>query len=283
MTLGLDYLRRLVGTEIRSERDLAGYVIRITAICVAIALAVDVAAQMTSFISWPVAIRSWLITAVEATLIAAIASRAIGKAHLRLYRAKVIVDELSHTDPLTGLANRRALFAAAEAWGTACMVLVIVDIDRFKAVNDTHGHIAGDMVLKTIGHIMQTDLAELGRVGRLGGEEFAIIVSAFNPATVIERLEAFRGRLAATPFVAGDLAVRVTISAGVALRRPGGSFTQLYADADQALYKAKAAGRNRIVVSEAMHAFLNADADVARWTADHDPPRRRAGDGLTAA
>lgn len=281
--VGLDSLRKVVGTEIRSERDLAGYVIRLTAMCVGVALAIDVINQMTSFISWPVAFRSWLITTVEATLIAAIAARAIGKAHLRLYRAKAIVDELSNTDPLTGLANRRALFATAEAWGSACMVLVIADIDRFKTINDNHGHLAGDMVLQTIAHVMRTDLADLGQVGRLGGEEFAIIVSAFDPALVIARLEAFRTRLATNPIIAGDLAVRVTISIGVAIRAPAGSFTQLYADADRALYEAKSAGRNRIAVSEPLLALIRADADVARWTDDDDVPRRRADDGLSAA
>ncbi len=141
-------LRRYVSTRIRTVRELTSFVVRITTLCVAIALAVDVVNQLVFFESWAVAIRSWTISAALAFVIAAPISRTIGKAHLELFRAKQVVDKLSRTDPLTGLANRRALIETAERAMAVALILVIFDIDRFKRINDAHGHIAGDTVIQ---------------------------------------------------------------------------------------------------------------------------------------
>ncbi len=131
------------------------------------------------------------------------------------------------------------------------MALVIADIDRFKAVNDGYGHLTGDTVLKAVADLMQTGLGDLGLVGRLGGEEFALICTDGDERELVRRLEAFREAVAQTPIAAGDgLTVPVTISAGVARRTRSQSFRELYAEADKALYVAKASGRNQIVVAE---------------------------------
>lgn len=228
--------------RVRNERELTLFVARTTVLCVAFALAFDVVNQLVFFESWLVALRSWTITLGVVVVITVPVARTIGKAHLALYRA-------SQIDPLTGLLNRGALFEAV-ADDPRLMVLIIVDVDRFKQVNDTHGHLVGDQVLQAVATMMRTMLSGFGRVGRLGGEEFAVLSPGGEPDRLRDGLEAFRRRLAQTPILAGPAPVFVTISAGIACRRPGQSFEALYAEADRALYRAKAGGRNRIVVSD---------------------------------
>ncbi len=127
------------------------------------------------------------------------------------------------------------------------MALVIADIDRFKTVNDTHGHLAGDEVIKMVGQAMQSELSAFGRVGRIGGEEFALVSPLAATDKLMVGLWSFRDRIAATPIVVGSASVTVTISIGVACRKKGQGFDALFADADRALYLAKASGRNRVV------------------------------------
>ena len=239
--MAVTLLKRLTSARIRSDRELTSYVLRTTALCVSAALAFDIVNQLVFFIGWEEAVRSWLFTIGIVVVIAVPVTRAIGRANLALHRA-------SQTDPLTGLLNRRALFEGTED-PEALIALMIADVDRFKAVNDTYGHMAGDAVLRTIAAMLQHDLGDLGGVGRLGGEEFALICDGPDKDVIIERLERLRTAIARTPVVSDGIAVSVTISAGVAHRKPGQSFAQLYADADHALYRAKAQGRNRIVVA----------------------------------
>jgi diguanylate cyclase (GGDEF)-like protein len=135
------------------------------------------------------------------------------------------------------------------------LALVIVDIDRFKRVNDTHGHLAGDAVIRGVGQMMAAELGVFGRVARMGGEEFALLSSGASPETLVAKLIAFRERVESTPILIGGAAVRVTISAGIALRGAGETFDQLFSEADRALYLAKATGRNRVRFSPAVEAL----------------------------
>jgi diguanylate cyclase (GGDEF)-like protein len=244
--------RRLsfVRPAIRTDKELVAYVVRITILCGVLAVALDVINQLVFFIDWETSIRSWVISAFVATGIAAPVAFAIARAHLELYRAKLAVEELSRTDPLTGLLNRRALLGNAEEPAPQVMALVIADIDRFKTVNDTHGHMAGDEVIKMVGRAMEAELGTFGRVGRLGGEEFALVSSSAATEELMTGLWDFRDRIASTPIVVGSASVRVTISIGVASRKEGQSFAELFVDADRALYLAKASGRNRVVSAE---------------------------------
>ena len=235
--------------NIRSDKDLRRYVFRTSLVCVAVALVVDVLSQLVFFQSWEVAFRSWAITIVVAVGIAVPVLSIIARAYLELYRAKAAVDELSRTDPLTGLLNRRALFEE-EAGAPAIIALVIIDIDRFKRINDRHGHLIGDEVIRMVAHILERTLGDLGKVGRLGGEEFAVLASAGKEVQLVERLERFRAQVAETAMVCSGERVYVTISAGFATRAAGQSFDELYAAADRALYAAKAAGRNRVLAAE---------------------------------
>lgn len=238
MQLVLNPFRKI---RIATERDLWAYTIRTTAFCIGVALALDIFQQLIFFQDWPSAVRSWVITVLIVIVVAAPVTRAIGRAHLTLFRA-------SQTDPLTGLLNRRALLEGVEDRSTL-MALMIVDIDHFKSVNDRHGHLVGDHVIRAVADIMQRELGAIGRIGRLGGEEFALISNDCDEEGLLRQLDVFRETIARTPVHIGSTIVSITISAGVATRKPNQPFQALYIEADQALYRAKAAGRNRIVVA----------------------------------
>ena len=118
--------RRLMRPAITNRRELAIYVIVTTAICTAAALGADITNHLVFFDGWQDTLRSWTITVLIVPVIAVPATWSIGWAHLELHRAKLVADELSQTDHLTGLPNRRAVFEFAEKADAAAMVLVIV-------------------------------------------------------------------------------------------------------------------------------------------------------------
>jgi diguanylate cyclase (GGDEF)-like protein len=178
--------------------------------------------------------------------------------YARLRAAKRLRDmqhelfRLATTDSLTGLLNRRAFFERAKAASVRCaptgdLSAIIVDIDRFKSINDQYGHDVGDRALKAVA--MQV-LSEKGIVGRLGGEEFVIVVE--QPlADAMVSAERIRNELAALRVPVGDTMVQLTGSFGVSEWRDGDTIDTLLKRADSALYKAKHAGRNCAVAADA--------------------------------
>lgn len=156
-------------------------------------------------------------------------------------------------DHLTGIANRRAFFEAAEIelerwqrWPRQ-LSLVMFDVDHFKRINDTHGHPAGDAVLRHLAVLLSATFRQVDVVARVGGEEFAVLLpstDAEGTAAVAERL---RLAVESQAVEVDGVAIRCTISAGVATMHADlGDLDALMKRADQALYAAKAAGRNRI-------------------------------------
>ena len=146
-------------------------------------------------------------------------------------------------DPLTGLANRRALADALEQAlaGTAALCVALADIDHFKAINDTHGHAVGDEVLARVASSLRVANGEAGLLARYGGEEFALVLPGMDLDAARRHCEAVRQAVAeASPNLP------VTISIGVAARQPGEDKAALLLRADDALYAAKRAGRNRV-------------------------------------
>lgn len=250
--------------RLTNERDLARYVFRTTALCVCIAFAVDVVNQLVFFESWMAAVRSWIITVTVVVLIAAPVSRTIGTSHLALYRASTI-------DTLTGLLNRGAFLEGVDDTATL-IVLIIVDIDDFKHVNDSHGHWVGDQVLRAVAQRMQTSFGAFGRVGRLGGEEFAVLASRENRSALLRALEVFRQSIAETPILTKTARVTVTISAGIATHDGNHSFEHLFARADRALYAAKDRGRNRIVCADDLDQGRDAVAEEDVQSKPAAPP-----------
>ncbi len=242
---------------IRNERELVRYVAQVAAFALAFALAVDVVNQLAFFVDWGRCLRSWSVTTVVCLVVATPIAYSIGHAHLELFRAKELADALGRADSLTGLSNRRALIEDAESALAEVSALTIFDIDRFKSVNDAYGHLVGDAALRTVGRMMQEELGALGLVARVGGEEFALLTSRASLEDMVERLLAFRDRLRATPILIDDVTLRVTVSAGVALRENGDGFDRLYGLADRALYDAKAAGRNQIRFPPSLEPLVN--------------------------
>ncbi|GGB62396.1 sensor domain-containing diguanylate cyclase [Blastomonas aquatica] len=162
---------------------------------------------------------------------------------------------LSEIDPLTGIANRRKILADLDTRlprlrpGSAMAVLVI-DIDNFKAINDRYGHVAGDDALRVLTERMQGLLRAGDALGRMGGEEFLIILDRARPAIADTIAERIRAAIARQTFaVHGNLELQITVSIGVANWHAGDDAKALYARADNALYQAKTLGRNCVVTS----------------------------------
>lgn len=172
-----------------------------------------------------------------------------------------VIADLSQSvcaDVLSGLLNRRgfeeALAANAASRGPAALVLC--DLDHFKEVNDTYGHQAGDAVIATFGRILREVVGPDHPIGRIGGEEFAILLTGAN--ALVARTVALGVGAAFNnsphPCLAGDSFGKLTASFGVAERRRTDSGADLLARADRALYAAKNAGRNRVHVHGQVHA-----------------------------
>jgi two-component system, cell cycle response regulator len=162
---------------------------------------------------------------------------------------------LATTDPLSGLLNRRAFFeqaqeAHARAGGPKSAVIsaIMFDIDYFKRINDEFGHGVGDDVIRAVA---SEAMSEKGIIGRLGGEEFAIVLQGRSLTDAIEAAERLRRRFAELRLATLDHAVRFTCSFGVSEWRNGESIDHLLKRADVALYSAKKTGRNRVVADDA--------------------------------
>ncbi|OFW43728.1 MAG: hypothetical protein A3J29_09705 [Acidobacteria bacterium RIFCSPLOWO2_12_FULL_67_14b] len=170
------------------------------------------------------------------------------------------MEELALRDGLTGLLNRRALTDQAMAGLARAkrkqhpFALAMVDIDHFKSVNDTYGHAAGDQVLSQLAARLTAAVRASDNVGRWGGEEFLVLLPESDREQALVAAERLRTLIEAAPMrVEGDIQVKVTVSIGVGLSRdPHASaivLDTIIRTADDALYQAKAAGRNRVVVA----------------------------------
>ena len=160
---------------------------------------------------------------------------------------------LAMSDELTGLANRRSFFSRGEEElrmarrYPAPLSLLMLDIDRFKNVNDQHGHHVGDRVLQMVASTMRSLIREVDKLGRLGGEEFAILLPRTPPGEAVTLAERLRRAVAAQVLENDGLCLSVTISIGVtALRGETLTLDDLLREADTALYRAKNLGRDRV-------------------------------------
>lgn len=168
------------------------------------------------------------------------------------------VRQLAIMDPLTGVANRRWIMDELERElersrrHNLDLSVIMVDLDHFKAINDTHGHLVGDRVLKTAASVLSETVRMTDMVGRYGGEEFLILLPDTDREAAREVAERCRRHIAATrAVVGGDTGFAITASLGVGSQHGNERLhgDSLIGDADQALYQAKRGGRNRTVVS----------------------------------
>jgi diguanylate cyclase (GGDEF)-like protein len=161
---------------------------------------------------------------------------------------------VAQSDYLTGLPNRASFQSVLARTVAECgrsgggFALVIMDVDHFKVVNDTMGHDAGDRTLSRIGRLLSERLRTTDSVGRLGGEEFGLILRDLKPDDSYELMEELRKRIAVTEVAYGEATIRLTASFGIAhFPDHGRSAEALYRVADRCLYSGKEAGRNTVV------------------------------------
>lgn len=186
--------------------------------------------------------------------------REVARRTLEIRSANERLTELSYQDPLTGVANRRRLMEAADAAierGVAKALpigLIVIDVDHFKAYNDLHGHLAGDVALRAVAQALASATREQDLVARFGGEEFACLMIDANIDVVARCAERMRALVEALPpRTLGNNTQTITISAGVMSRvpAPGDHAADLLRETDAALYRAKHEGRNRVCRSGA--------------------------------
>ena len=162
------------------------------------------------------------------------------------------LDGLAHLDPLTGVGNRRWLVREAQAryadMQASPSSLVLLDLDHFKLVNDRHGHLTGDSVLRELAPVLTPELGRGAVLARFGGEEFCILLPGVPLEAAAALAERLRGKIAGHRFV-GLPVGEITASFGVArVRREDPRLGESFALADLLVYRAKADGRDRVVV-----------------------------------
>lgn len=175
--------------------------------------------------------------------------------HLALARYQSRIEEMASTDKLTGLLNRHAFailavkLLAEHRREPRPVAVLLADIDRFKEINDRHGHLAGDAVLEAVAQVLQRRLRASDLAVRWGGEEFLLLLKGCELDEARRIAEDLRQAVAASPVAVGKLAIPVTISIGVSQFDGRESMDRLIGRADEALYAAKHGGRNRVDVA----------------------------------
>ncbi|MDQ6648482.1 MAG: diguanylate cyclase, partial [Pseudomonadota bacterium] len=170
-----------------------------------------------------------------------------------LLAANQRLDELASTDGLTGVYNRRRFLelvrAEHERSHERSLCIALFDLDRFKLINDTHGHLAGDAVIRAAIDVIKQHCRQADLIGRYGGEEFVLCLPDTRQAQAEEITQRICTALANEKVHYEDRVISVTVSVGVAALRANDSIEQWLSRADQALYEAKRSGRNRSVAA----------------------------------
>lgn len=169
-----------------------------------------------------------------------------------LARTVLRVETLANVDELTGLSNRRALLRLIEAEraryerGGQRFCLAILDLDHFKAINDAHGHLVGDAVLRVFADIISSSLRQQDGSGRYGGEEFLLLLVDADLEGGRAVAERIRKQVRAWNWSTIDPDLSVSVSIGLTAWSEGDTVDSALARADSALYRAKSGGRNRV-------------------------------------
>ena len=169
-----------------------------------------------------------------------------------LLKAKKKLEIQSRTDPLTGVLNRRAILSQiggelsrAKRENTKISISIL-DLDHFKAINDTYGHLSGDAVLRECMHRVKLTIREYDSVGRFGGEEFIVVLPGANDTDAFSVAERIRLRIYEKAADVDGTSISFTVSQGLATCNGDTTVDEMIAIADQALYRAKENGRNRV-------------------------------------
>ncbi|WP_168176428.1 GGDEF domain-containing protein [Novosphingobium sp. PC22D] len=177
----------------------------------------------------------------------------VRRLHEDLASAYRHLERSARTDQMTGIANRETFIARAnEKLARGSGWLILADVDRFKAINDLHGHATGDRVLAAIGSAIRKCVRESDLCGRLGGEEFGVLIETDDPEAALATAERLRLCISALGLPDNDgVLVHPTISLGFTRARAG-ELARAMHEADEAMYEAKRSGRNRTV----RHGFI---------------------------
>jgi diguanylate cyclase (GGDEF)-like protein len=229
-------------------------VVRLSVVCICIAITVTLVQADERLVAL-IAVIVAQITIASLTLLVHTAVLTLRATNDELDDARRLAHKLATTDALTGAANRRSFTdvvaalrtnSAAEDW-PASHSLVLVDIDRFKDLNDRHGHLVGDEVLREVAHRLSRALPTAS-VARWGGEEFAVLRTDTDPGhSPAEAAESLRSTVERHPIATSGGSLECTISAGATAWDGAEPFEDALRRADGALYEAKAGGRNRSV------------------------------------
>lgn len=168
--------------------------------------------------------------------------------HLQLSETLKTLEYLAHRDPLTGIYNRRSFFELGEQLfhRSEKLFAIMIDIDKFKHINDKFGHSAGDLVIKNCTHTISHMIDSETIFGRIGGEEFIVLLEAYSIDEAQTQAEEIRMGIENLKSIHGAYEVRATISNGIAQKRSSDDIYSLVNRADKALYEAKRLGRNRV-------------------------------------
>jgi len=267
--------------HVRSRGDVVIASLAITA--VSVVCAVILTACFTRSPKAVVNLGALRLAAEIAAVVAFAISFAVVDAIRHILKGKRTVERLAMTDDLTGLANRRAFVAVAEHAlaglddSRPAPALLIVDLDHFKRVNDIYGHRAGDQALQaTALALARAVRGEFDFVGRLGGEEFVVLLGEADEETARRAAESARAAIEAlrvtTP--GGDVAVTASIGRTPLVR--GDTVSTALQRADEALYAAKRGGRNQVAAREADDGELPPIAGEGRRRRDGSDPLRRS-------
>lgn len=186
------------------------------------------------------------------------AGERIVKNHKRLVYLNEQLEKMADTDGLTRLKNRRYFITHAQKELNRArrynhtLAVLMIDIDHFKTINDTYGHLTGDLVLKKLARVLTKHARESDIISRYGGEEFVILIPETNPRKAYFTAEKLRKVIEKTDFTVDKNTISVTVSIGLALKTPSNDHTleTLIDKADKALYQAKNSGRNKSVIEE---------------------------------
>ena len=163
---------------------------------------------------------------------------------------------MASTDDLTGLVSRRSLQESATRLlqrpaGEGCIALLMIDVDRFKPINDRYGHGVGDQVLRHAANVLRQVLRPDSLIVRYGGDEFCALVPVPGEAAAFVVAERLRATMESSPYRLDGQRIAITLSIGVSVHRQGKTLRQLLDEADRRAYRAKADGRNRVVAEDA--------------------------------
>lgn len=227
--------------HIHTRRDVALFVFGISLMACAMAGLSDIVTFGPRDLG--VAVVSGQITAL---LCAVPISTFVGLRLRLLNQTQRQLEQMVHHDDLTGLLTRKRFFELLDGGAAPAGALVLIDIDHFKPVNDVHGHQVGDQALRHIARVLTSNCRPGDMLCRYGGEEFIVFLAGVNRDDALILSERLRRAVEETPLVTPDICLVMTASFGCAPRPQAASLGKVLKDADDALYRAKRAGRNRI-------------------------------------